>query len=485
METPSPSSLIRAILGRLAIPAALVVAIMLLSASPPKPVIAFTCGESYPARDGWGAAFFDIIYGGTCWSCPSGYNRTVYHVAANNACSGFQAAKYEGRYGCQAKYGSLAFFDPRNGGECWACPSGYVRTLEPVTAERACAANLLWGPWSRASYKGKESCDRGFKDPIDGGTCWSCPSGATRTVYSVKSNQACEVYAKAMNRGKFVGFQNLSTEAINKVKSVTTDFVNKNPAIIKEVDKVYKLINNQLKPVFQNNALVNAVSSGNYGAIWSQIDQDVKPILQNIRSLQNSTNTNLKQFNVMSISVSGGAMFGVGGEVEQGILIDFTDINNIKLRGFVSAGANVGVAADISVGTSIGVWKTDAADCGAGYTGSLGVEAGIASFGAGVSISPELVCETNWHNLLNFSHIEGYTIRSSVGVGFPIPIPVTPTASFTTQVVYTGLAKPLCTPCGGLGQRPCSLMETVVQGKWPSCQSSPTRLYEKCGTCQS
>lgn len=29
------------------------------------------------------------------------------------------------------------FHDPRNGGECWSCPSGYNRTVFPVTANNA------------------------------------------------------------------------------------------------------------------------------------------------------------------------------------------------------------------------------------------------------------------------------------------------------------------------------------------------------------
>lgn len=39
----------------------------------------------------------------------------------------------------------------------------------------------------------KVGCGNGtFYDPIDGGTCWTCPDGYKRTVFSVKSEKACE-----------------------------------------------------------------------------------------------------------------------------------------------------------------------------------------------------------------------------------------------------------------------------------------------------
>ena len=83
---------------------------------------------------------------GYCWSCPKGYTRTAYPVTHKRACTRWVGAK-------QAKatlVKSLAcpdgsFFDPINGGTCWSCPQGFVRTLSPVTALDACAANLLAG----------------------------------------------------------------------------------------------------------------------------------------------------------------------------------------------------------------------------------------------------------------------------------------------------------------------------------------------------
>jgi hypothetical protein len=50
--------------------------------------------------------------------------------------------------------GNGAFYDPRNGGECWSCPPGFNRTWDPVTADRACSKSWV-GPFSKATYHRK------------------------------------------------------------------------------------------------------------------------------------------------------------------------------------------------------------------------------------------------------------------------------------------------------------------------------------------
>lgn len=84
---------------------------------------------------------------GYCWSCPSGYARTAAPVTAKNACTkwrgpSFARATLRKRLACP----DGSFFDPTRGGSCWSCPEGYVRTLVPVNEPNACAAgNLVAG----------------------------------------------------------------------------------------------------------------------------------------------------------------------------------------------------------------------------------------------------------------------------------------------------------------------------------------------------
>ncbi len=84
---------------------------------------------------------------GSCWSCPRGYARTAAAVTAKNACTkwrgpSFARATLEKRLACP----DGSFFDPSRGGSCWSCPKGYVRTLAGVSESNACAAgNLVAG----------------------------------------------------------------------------------------------------------------------------------------------------------------------------------------------------------------------------------------------------------------------------------------------------------------------------------------------------
>jgi hypothetical protein len=102
------------------------------------------------------------------------------------------AATFVSSTGCQ----SGTFYDPRNGGECWSCPGGYGRSAEAVTSDRACQVVIIVGPFSRATFHKKVgSCASGtFWDPRNGGECWSCPSGFDRTASSVTAGDACSRY---------------------------------------------------------------------------------------------------------------------------------------------------------------------------------------------------------------------------------------------------------------------------------------------------
>lgn len=185
-------------------------------------------------------SFFDI---GTwsCFSCPSGYNRTGFAVDTQKACSKQISAEYKRatRVGAHKSCPSGSFKDLRNGGECWSCPAGFDRTLSAVnewdacgkifeTARRAEFIDRVCPEGSFPDLNGScYTCPDGYRrtaaavsahnacfrneslvaaekitaltckagehfDLIDGGTCWSCPVNSVRSVYGVKTSQACE-----------------------------------------------------------------------------------------------------------------------------------------------------------------------------------------------------------------------------------------------------------------------------------------------------
>lgn len=150
-----------------------------------------------------GGAFLDArlddpSVGAQCWSCPSGYVRTLESVTSAKACakpatSGFVEADYKHKWLCDGSKGE--FFDPRKGGECWSCPKNRPRrTAYAVTSDKACATKEVFGEkLSKAEFERKvKTCTKGaFFDPRKGGECWKCPSGYTRTLEPVTGKKAC------------------------------------------------------------------------------------------------------------------------------------------------------------------------------------------------------------------------------------------------------------------------------------------------------
>ena len=79
---------------------------------------------------------------GKCFSCPSGYVEQAFEdLYSGRKCVKVESAKYAratktGDQNC----GSGTFKDPRNGGECWKCPTGYIRptvSFNPVNGTKA------------------------------------------------------------------------------------------------------------------------------------------------------------------------------------------------------------------------------------------------------------------------------------------------------------------------------------------------------------
>ncbi len=87
-----------------------------------------------------GSQFCDVGLG-TCWTCPSGYGRTIgFPVNGTKACSIPAHEVYKAVVGtissaCKDR-SSDQFGDPD--GYCWSCPTNYARTTSPVTSAKAC-----------------------------------------------------------------------------------------------------------------------------------------------------------------------------------------------------------------------------------------------------------------------------------------------------------------------------------------------------------
>ena len=150
-------------------------------------------------------------YGGSCWTCPTDYIRSLTPVTDPTAC--WRPAHPEYASAIRKTTGTIfphecwatgAFWDGYDGGGCWTCPSDHpARGSAPVYSSEACWVDSGHQE-SPAILKAVKGCPsqtpgqlypdgRPFYDPIDGGTCWTCPAFGDRTAFPVNGNLACAI----------------------------------------------------------------------------------------------------------------------------------------------------------------------------------------------------------------------------------------------------------------------------------------------------
>jgi hypothetical protein len=170
--------------------------------------------------------FWDGYNGGACYSCPSGYGRTAHHIANNNACAkrvGESHARATLVKKAECGPGEIRDMyvqgtqNPAFGGGCWTCPIGTDRSTLPITGASACqrAPGIQWASATRT--RGMTCEPHEIFDPISsgnsavasalairnsgssspltaktiGGTCWTCPANYKRAQGAVYASSAC------------------------------------------------------------------------------------------------------------------------------------------------------------------------------------------------------------------------------------------------------------------------------------------------------
>jgi hypothetical protein len=121
-------------------------------------------------------------------------------ATSNPAQADFTKAVYHGKAFCPKG----THYSVRKGGQCWSCPSGAKRTLLPITGKKACKKK------SRKLYKkavvvkkDKAACKKaGLKWKKK--QCWSC-AGYKRSLSGITSAKACVRKISAKHyKAKFV-----------------------------------------------------------------------------------------------------------------------------------------------------------------------------------------------------------------------------------------------------------------------------------------
>lgn len=129
---------------------------------------------------------------GACLTCPAGYGLTGLPANDPGACLKIQPEYRKARF---IKKGNTPFncptdsvFDPRNEGECWTCPNGYIRNAKPVTDSASCT-ELPKASFAKANKHGKGTgwfgtdCKAGQFWHAKTGYCYTCPRGYISTAF--------------------------------------------------------------------------------------------------------------------------------------------------------------------------------------------------------------------------------------------------------------------------------------------------------------
>ena len=198
---------------------------------------------------------------GKCHSCPSGFKRSASHIHSADACFKVISEKQaKAAHFKKASCGPGEFKDGLYqrggaGGTCWTCPRAWDRTIFPVHGGKACEkgggvefktagkkADLTCPAGQVFDFIGLTKNDfstrtelKGKKvETIKSGTCWSCPDGYDRTLSSVKSRDACSAKHMAWYSQPFT---EPGLFGLDGAEEVLLDITRRNPAMIADAIK--------------------------------------------------------------------------------------------------------------------------------------------------------------------------------------------------------------------------------------------------------
>ncbi len=135
---------------------------------------------------------------GQCWTCPDGYHHQVY-LPADDKHSCKKSGHWEHRKGHDAGKANLAGGCDKgmvsvHDGRCYTCPHDWHHNPARAGDDPKFCSNKTDDRYHKASKQsGNVLCDKGFFDPADGGSCWTCPKDYPhRTLtHAVTSDKAC------------------------------------------------------------------------------------------------------------------------------------------------------------------------------------------------------------------------------------------------------------------------------------------------------
>lgn len=298
----------------------------------------------------------------------------------------FKVSKAQ-KLGCPGKN---SHFSPRNGGECWSCPSGYKRTAQFINGKKACAKKFVTGPYSRAKYQRSVwGCPKGqFHTLKDGGSCWSCPKGYKRISVAGVDSYMCDIPNKYQCDGplkvaKLPPFENPLANLLGS-KKVKVCGINKSIAKqagkdLKNMAEIYYYADQLHKDLTRGTVAAKMIYNGLLRKKWPKVMDTIKTLdsYKNLlRVAQESENKTI------TVGLAGDIQAIIGSNIEFGIAINTDGSGGFKP--YRTAGFTKGVAIGADLGITVGLWRAPshridgpaqgiAASLGGTYSGGAGV----------------------------------------------------------------------------------------------------------------
>lgn len=291
------------------------------------------------------------------------------------------------KLGCPGKN---LHFSPRNGGECWSCPSGYKRTLNFITSKKACTKKAFKGPYSKATFvRSVWGCPAGqFHIAKNGGTCMACPKGYKRVHAAGADTLVCKVEKKYKCDGPLVvanlppeknPFANIFGFSRTKVCGQKFDIAKEAAKDSVDAAKVAYHMNRLKDDVLKYGqgafAVYHALKDKNWNSAWQHLQglDSYQDLLQAAREAE---------YRSITVGLAGDVQIILGANTEYGIAIDV--YNPTNFRGYNTTGFSKGIAAGADLGVAVGLWRGEldslpgpsqgiATSVGATYSGGAGV----------------------------------------------------------------------------------------------------------------
>lgn len=202
------------------------------------------CGKRFPANKKYAKSQWNVLKGG-CWSCPKGFKRTALPAPDEH-----KSCKKPRPY-TDAKFHSNATGILNNickgkpwlkDKKCWTCPSGYKRSLKVVGGKPQCKPKTK-SFYHPATNRGDPGCGPGLWSPSLSGKCFSCPAGYFRNPLRTsldrsKDPKACMTYVKSKKAQ--AGF-------INSRKREAERRLNAHPDLVKQAGTFQRKISQTVK----------------------------------------------------------------------------------------------------------------------------------------------------------------------------------------------------------------------------------------------